>query len=380
MGSEASSRSNDSNGSKLRAGIIGCGKISGIYMENGNKFSSMELTACADLDLQRAKEQAERYGIAKVYSPDELLADPEIDLIINLTIPAVHAEINLKALEAGKHVYVEKPLAVSLEEGRQVLDLARSRGLLVGCAPETFMGAGIQTALRLIESGAIGRPVGATAFMMSGGHEGWHPDPEFYYAAGGGPMFDMGPYYLTALVQLLGPIRSIAGMTGAALEERTITSEKKRGQKIPVEIPTHVTGLLQFESGAIGTMITSFDIFGGSSLPRMEIYGTEGSLEVPDPNTFGGPVRYRRRGEREWSEVPLVEGYIENTRGIGPADLAAAWLNKRPHRASGELAYHVLEAMWACHYSSERQAFYQMESSCTRPAPLPLEQELYTLD
>ncbi|MEF3352837.1 Gfo/Idh/MocA family oxidoreductase [Paenibacillus sp. GYB006] len=365
---------------KVKVGIIGCGKISGIYMENCSKFEILELVACADLDLDRAKEQAATYQIPRALTVPELLADPEIELVINLTIPAVHASVCLEALEAGKHVYVEKPLAVTREEGKQVLDRAAELGLLVGCAPETFFGTGIQTALKMIEEGRIGTPVSAAAFMMSRGHEHWHPDPEFYYAAGGGPMFDMGPYYLTALIQLLGPIASITGMTSAALEEREITSEKKRGQKVKVDIPTHVTGLIRFQGGAVASIITSFDIFGGSTLPNMEIHGTKGTLLVPDPNTFGGPVKWRGVGDSEWTEVPLIPGYDRNTRGIGPADMAYAIRSGRSHRASGELAYHVLEAMWAFHDASSEGKHYTMQSTCETPKPLPTDLPLYTLD
>lgn len=364
----------------VKVGIIGCGKISDIYMENCAKFGVLELSACADLDVERAKAQAAKYNIPRACSTEELLSDPDIAIIINLTIPAAHAEICLKALEAGKHVYVEKPLAVTRQEGQRILQAAAQRGLLVGSAPETFLGAGIQTALKLIEDGAIGRPVSATAFMMSRGHEHWHPDPEFYYAHGGGPMFDMGPYYLTALIQLLGPISRIAGITGMALQERTISSEKKHGKKIPVEIPTHVAGTLEFDSGAIASLIMSFDIFGGSSLPPLEIHGTDGTMLVPDPNTFGGPVKYRKLGENEWTEVPLLAGYNENTRGIGVADMAYALQSGRPHRANGEMAYHVLEAMWGFHDSSDSGQYYLMQSTCSRPAPLALELQPYTLD
>ncbi len=365
---------------KIKVGIIGCGKISGIYMENCAKFEALDLVACADLDLNRAQEQAKQYNVPRACTVDELLQDPDIQIVINLTIPAAHAEVCLKVLEAGKHVYVEKPLAVTREEGLAVLAAARERGLMVGSAPETFFGAGIQTALKLIQDGAIGRPVSAAAFMMSRGHEFWHPDPEFYYAKGGGPMFDMGPYYLTALIQLLGPIKRIAGMTGKALEQRTITSEKKYGQNIPVEVPTHVTGTLEFAQGAIATLTTSFDIFGGSTLPPIEIHGTEGTLLVPDPNTFGGPVKFRRIGEEVWTEVPLLPGYAENSRGIGPADMASALLHGRPHRATGELAYHVLEAMWGFHDASDTGTFYRMQSTCTPPAALPLNLKPYHLD
>jgi predicted dehydrogenase len=349
-------------------------------MENCKKFDIIDLVACADIDIQRAQEKAAEYGIPKAYSPEELLADPAIQLVINLTIPAVHASVCLQALEAGKHVYVEKPLAVTREEGQKVLQVAKEKGLLVGCAPETFYGAGIQTALQLVNDGMIGKPIAATAFMMSRGHEGWHPDPEFYYQAGGGPMFDMGPYYLTALVQLLGPIKRITGITGKALNERVITSEKKNGKVIPVEIPTHVAGVMEFEEGAIGTLIMSFDIFGGSSLPPIEIYGTKGTLQVPDPNNFSGVVKYRLMGESEWIDQPLLFGYEENTRGIAAADMAYAILSGRPHRASGELAYHVLEAMWAFHDSSDEQKHYDMRSTCTRPRPMQKDLAPFTLD
>lgn len=365
---------------KITVGIIGCGKISSIYMENCNKFEIIDLVACADIDIERAREKAVEYGIPKAYSPEELLADPDIQLVINLTIPAAHASVCLQALAAGKHVYVEKPLAVTREEGQRVLQVAKEKGLRVGCAPETFYGAGIQTALQLLNDGVIGRPIGATAFMMSRGHEGWHPDPEFYYQVGGGPLFDMGPYYLTALIQLLGPIKRITGITGKALEERIITSEKKQGQVIPVDIPTHVAGLMEFEEGAIGTLIMSFDIFGGSSLPPIEIYGTKGTLQVPDPNNFSGIVKYRLMGESDWIEQPLLYGYEENTRGIAAADMAYAIQSGRPHRASGELAYHVLEAMWAFQDASDEQKHYEMRSTCSRPSPMHKGLEPYTLD
>ncbi|AOZ94373.1 Gfo/Idh/MocA family protein [Paenibacillus crassostreae] len=365
---------------KVKVGIIGCGKISSIYMENCKKFEVLDLIACADIDIERAQEKASEYQIPRVYTPEQLLADPDIQLVINLTIPAAHASVCLQALEAGKHVYVEKPLAVTREEGQRVLQVAKEKGLLVGCAPETFYGAGIQTALQLVNDGVIGKPVAATAFMMSRGHEGWHPDPEFYYQAGGGPMFDMGPYYLTALIQLLGPIKRITGITGKALDERVISSEKKRGKVIPVEIPTHVAGMMEFEAGAIGTLIMSFDIFGGSSLPPIEIYGTKGTLLVPDPNNFGGEVKYRLIGDSEWTTQPLLFGYEENTRGIAAADMAYAIQSGRPHRANGEMAYHVLEAMWAFHDASEEQKHYDMRSTCTRPNPMHKGLSPYTLD
>lgn len=356
---------------RVKAGIIGCGKISGIYLKNCKSFEALDVTACADLSLERAQAAAEEHGIAKACTVDELLGDPEIEIVINLTIPAAHSDICLKALEAGKHVHVEKPLAVTREEGQAILAKARDKSLLVGGAPDTFLGGGIQTCIKLIEDGWIGAPVAATAFMMGRGHEHWHPDPEFYYAKGGGPMFDMGPYYLTALVAMLGPIRMVSGMTGTAFPERIITSEKKYGQTIQVETPTHVAGLLQFHSGVIGTIVTSFDVFGGAQLPRIEVYGSLGTLSVPDPNNFGGPVRLRRHDGKDWMEMPLTHGYTDNSRGLGVLDMAYAIRGGRANRASGELAYHVLEAMHGFHDSSEAGRHYEMQSTCKRPNMMP---------
>ncbi len=356
---------------KIKVGIIGTGNISGIYFQNGKKFDSMEVVACADLDVERAKAKAAEHGI-RGYSVDELLADPDIQMVINLTIPQAHASVCLAALEAGKHVYVEKPLAVTREEGEQVLALASRKGLLVGSAPDTFLGGGIQTAIKLVEDGWIGTPIGATAFMMSGGHETWHPSPEFYYQKGGGPMFDMGPYYLTALIALLGPIARVTGSARISYPERTITSQPKHGQKVAVETPTHIAGVIEFASGPIGTLLTSFDVKGGSNLPWIEVYGSAGTLHVPDPNNFGGEIRVRRAGAKEWSIVPLTHGNVDNARGIGAADMAKAILTGRKHRANGELAFHVLEAMHGFHDAAEQGKHYVMKSACERPAPLPL--------
>ncbi len=356
---------------KVKVGIIGCGNISSIYMKNCKKYNNLDLIACADMDVQRAQAKAIEHNISKAYTVDEILADPEIQIIINLTIPAAHGEICLRALEAGKHVYVEKPLAVTRKEGIRVLELARSKNLLVASAPETFMGGGIQTCRKIIDEGQIGRPIAATAFMMGRGHEHWHPDPQFYYELGGGPMFDMGPYYLTALVTLLGPIRRISGSASSAFSERIISSEPKKGQSILVKTPTHVTGVLEFSNGAVGTMIMSFDIMGGASLPPIEVYGTEGTLKVPDPNSFGGPVLLRKLGEQEWTEITLTHGNTENNRGIGVTDMAYAIANQRKHRAHGELAYHVLEAMHGFHDASKEGIYYEMKSSCEQPEPLP---------
>jgi len=249
----------------------------------------------------------------------------------------------------------------------------------VGCAPDTFLGGGIQTCRKLIDDGWIGTPVAATAFMISHGHEHWHPSPEFYYQRGGGPMFDMGPYYLTALVSLLGPVRRVSGATRATFPTRTITSKPKHGKVIEVEVPTHVVGVLDFAAGPIATIVTTFDVW-SAEVPRLEIYGTEGTLSVPDPNTFGGPVRLRRAGATEWQEMPIPFPYTTNSRGVGVADLAHALRSGRPHRAGGELAYHVLEIMEAIHVASDTGAHQLLQTTLERPAPFPLGMQPGILD
>jgi predicted dehydrogenase len=357
---------------KVKVGIIGCGNISDIYLKNcTSTFSILEVVAVADLIAERAQAKAEQYGIPKACSVEELLADPEIQIVINLTIPKAHVEVCLAALNAGKHVYVEKPLAITREDGKKVMALAKEKDLRVGCAPDTFLGGGIQTCCKLIEDGWIGQPVAATAFMTCHGHESWHPDPEFYYEVGGGPMFDMGPYYLTAMIAMMGPVRRVTGSARMTFPQRTITSAPKYGKIIDVEVPTHVAGVLDFENGAVGTIITSFDIW-SAQLPRIEIYGSEGTLSVPDPNTFGGPVFVKRAGAAEWSQIPLTHGFAENSRGIGVTDMAFALQSGRPHRANGEMAYHVLDIMHAFHDASDRGRHIELESSCDKPMPFPL--------
>ncbi|MBM7569132.1 Gfo/Idh/MocA family protein [Paenibacillus sacheonensis] len=354
----------------VKAGIIGCGNISHIYFTNLQKYPEIELVAAADIDIERAKARAVEFNLAKAYTVEQLLADPEIEIVVNLTIPKAHASVCLQALEAGKHVYVEKPIVVTREEGKQVLELAAAKGLRVASAPETFLGGGIQTCRKLIDDGAIGTPVSATGFMICGGHESWHPDPEFYYEIGGGPMFDMGPYYLTAFVTLFGPIERVTGSARISYPERTITSEKKRGKQIVVETPTNITGVLDFENGLIGTLITSFDAKAGTSLPNIEVHGSAGTLLVPDPNGFGGTVKLRRAGG-DWEEIELTHGFTDNNRGIGVADMARAIREGGQHRANGEMAYHVLEAMHGIHDASRDGKHYNMESRCSRPEPMP---------
>jgi predicted dehydrogenase len=354
----------------VKVGVIGCGTISRVYFEIARAFSILDVVACADLYLERAQERAQEFHIPRACKVAELLADTEIELVINLTIPAVHAEIGLAALEAGKCVYNEKPLAIAREDARRMLKLAAERHLLVGGAPDTFLGGGLQTCRKVIDDGEIGEPIAASAFMLCHGHEHWHPDPAFYYQAGGGPMFDMGPYYLTALIALLGPIRRVTGSTKITFPTRTITSEPHYGDKIEVTTPTHITGIMDFASGAVGTISTSFDVW-GTTLPPIEIYGTQGTLLVPDPNTFSGPVRIRKAGEHTWRDVPLTHGYTKNSRGIGAADMAYALRSGQPHRANGELAYHVLDSMCAFEDASREGKHIELTSTCVRPEPLP---------
>jgi predicted dehydrogenase len=353
---------------KTRVGIIGCGTISDIYFQAGQTFEILDIVACADLVSASAQAKADKYGV-QAMSVAELLADPTIEIIINLTIPKAHAEIALAALQAGKSVYNEKPLALKREDAQELLALAKARGLLIGGAPDTFLGGGIQTCRQLIDDRAIGVPIGGSAAMLNHGPEGWHPNPDFFYQVGGGPMFDMGPYYLTALVALLGPIQRICGSARISLPERTIASAARAGQKIVVEIPTHIAGVLDFVNGAIVTMTTSFDVW-ANELPRIEIYGTEGTLSLPDPNTFGGPVRLRRARESQWQDIPVEREYTQNSRGLGVADMAYALRSGRPARANGALTYHVLDAMHAFHDASNSGQYVSLASTCERPAAL----------
>ncbi len=362
----------------VNIGIIGCGVIADTYLGVMQRFPVLHVAACADLDPARAEAKAAKYGLAAL-SVDELLADPEIELVVNLTIPAAHAEVDLAVLQAGKHVYAEKPLALDRAEGRRILDEAGARGLRVGSAPDTFLGGGLQTCRRLIDEGAIGTPVAAAANLICRGHEHWHPSPDFYYQPGGGPMFDMGPYYLTALISMLGPVARVSGSTRASFPTRTVTSKASYGKVIDVQTPTHVAGVLDFAAGPIATVVTTFDVY-SSTLPKLEIYGTEGGLRLPDPNNFGGTVYVQRGRNETWEEVPLSHGYTENMRGLGVADMAAALASGRPHRANGDLAYHVLDVMCAVLESSESGRHVSIVSSCSRPAPLQAELPFGVLD
>jgi predicted dehydrogenase len=355
----------------VRVGVVGCGVISAMYLKNAKRFPILDVAACADALPERARARAEEFGVPRALSVEDLRADRSIEAVLNLTIPIAHGEVARAAVAAGKSVYNEKPLAVERADARALLDAAQAAGVRVGGAPDTFLGGGLQTCRKLIDEGAIGRPVAAVAFLLGHGPESWHPDPIFFYQHGAGPMFDMGPYYLTALIALLGPIRRATGSARASFAERTITSKPRAGQTIPVQVDTHVAGVLDFASGAVATIVTSFDVW-SHSLPRIEVYGSEGSLSVPDPNTFDGPVRLRLAGEKEWREVPLSHGYTENSRALGLADMAHGLRSGRPHRANGDLAFHVLDAMHAIHEASREGRHVLLESTVERPAPLPV--------
>lgn len=367
---------------KVRIGVIGCGAISGAYLGMAKNFPQVEIAACADLFPEAAKKKAAEFGIPRVLTVDELLKDPEIEIVLNLTVPKSHVPVSLAALENGKHTYLEKPLGIDRADGRKLMAAAAAKNLRVGCAPDTFMGAGIQTARKLIDDGAIGKPVGFIALMMCGGHESWHPSPEFYYEVGGGPMFDMGPYYLTALLQLMGPVKRITGAASIAIPERTITSQPKHGKKVKVETPDHICGTMEFENGAVGTMIMSFAVMFGAQYDGknpITIMGTEGTLKVPDPNTFDGPVFLRKNGDRDFAEVPpaFVTGY---GRSIGLADMAVAIRTGRPHRASGDQAMSVLDLMQGFLDSSAEGQAHSPETKSARTAAMPAGLPFGTLD
>lgn len=364
--------------SGMKAGIIGCGNISPSYFKALKKLNDIDLVACADLNMAAAEARATEYGV-RAMGVDDLLSSDEVELIINLTLPQAHAEVNMAALNAGKHAHCEKPFAVTREDGQAVLKLAAEKALRVGGAPDTFLGGGLQGARSIIDNGRIGRPVSGTATLAIPGHESWHPNPGFYYLNGGGPLFDMGPYYITALIHLLGPVKQVTAINSRAHDQRIATSEGAKGQVLPVEIDTHVSGILEFHSGAVITMIMSFDVRKHSS-HRIEIHGTEASLKVPDPNVFDGECFIATGPKEEWEPIAPPGPYLENMRGIGAADMAAGIRKNRPNRCNGEMAYHVLDVMHALGDSSATGRHQTLASTCAQPAPLPADLEMGELD
>ncbi|SEQ40805.1 Gfo/Idh/MocA family oxidoreductase [Arthrobacter sp. OV608] len=357
-------------GKPLKVGIIGCGAIIAQYLTNFRKLQDLELVAVADLDPARAQAVAEQYDGVRAVSVDELLAADDVELVLNLTIPAAHADVALKAIAAGKSVYGEKPLAATTAEARTVLEAARKAGVVVGCAPDTVLGTGIQTARKAIDDGLIGAPISASATMVTPGHERWHPNPDFYYQPGGGPLLDMGPYYVTALVTLLGPVVSVTGAASHTRNERTIGSGPRQGEKVPVAIDSHVTGVLTHASGALSTLFMSFDAVKSKS-PNIEIHGEQGSLVVPDPNHFDGEVQLFPLGADAWETLPVSAGYVDSGRGFGIADLASTPEGAEP-RAGGTLAFHVLEVMESVLESAHTGTAIRISSTAERPAGVEL--------
>jgi predicted dehydrogenase len=362
----------------IRVGIVGAGYISAAYLRAAKDFREISMVSCADVLRTNAETRAKEFGL-RAQNVDELFEDKSIDLVLNLTTPQSHVPISLQALKIGKHVYSEKPLGLSTVETRQLLEAAHQNNVRLGCAPDTFLGGGQQTARKLIDDGAIGQPLGGTAFVLTPGPESWHPNPQFYYQTGGGPVFDMGPYYLTALINLLGPITRVTSIARRSFVERIFGAGPKKGEKFAVEIPTHFNALLEFEQGAIISFHASFDVQGHSHLP-IEIYGTEGSLQIPDPNFFGGRVRLLRRGA-SWTEMPLTHGYNDrNYRILGVAEMAAAVRTNRPHRASDQIAFHTVEVMEAIVTGGSSGQPVLINSRCERPRALEPLPRLGTLD
>ncbi|WP_068318737.1 Gfo/Idh/MocA family protein [Polycladidibacter hongkongensis] len=364
----------------LGVGIIGCGNISTTYFTLAPLFKAVELRACADLSPQAAQAQAESYGV-KALSIDELLSAQDIDIIVNLTVPAAHFEVSKAILEAGKHVYSEKPFCLTAAEGKELGVIAEQRGLRIASAPDTFLGGTHQHARALIDQGDLGKITSGTCHVMSHGMEAWHPNPAFFFKPGGGPVLDLGPYYITNLVQLLGPVTKVGAMSSIPAPERTITSQPLYGQKIEVETPTTIHALLQFTSGAIITLGASWDVWQNNHKP-MELYGEAGTLLIPDPNFFGGDLSLTNSSKEpvalpEYAHAFAVNNHDldkanpqANYRGAGLADLAEAIMAGRPHRCSFEMALHVVEIMTAILTSGETGAFQELTTTCERPQAL----------
>lgn len=355
-------------------GVIGAGVIAGTYLENMTAFPDVVVHAVGDLRPEAAQARAEEYGVATAGTPDVVLTHPDVEIVVNLTIPAAHVEVALAAVAAGKHVWSEKPFALDRDGGTKLLAAASEAGVRLGCAPDTFLGAGLQTARRIIDAGDIGEPLTALALMQSPGPESWHPNPAFLFADGAGPLFDMGPYYLTLLVQTFGPVAVVAGLASTARATRTIGSGPLAGQDFDVTVPTHVSTIARFENGTSSQSIFSYD----SALPRagfVEISGTEATLSLPDPNNFHGEVRLYARGSDDWEVVADVESVAG--RGLGVLDMARAIRTGQPHRATGDLAQHVLDVMVSVAESVETRAFVDVNSTVAVPEVLPEDWDPY---
>ncbi|WP_432574415.1 Gfo/Idh/MocA family protein [Kineococcus sp. SYSU DK005] len=349
-------------------GIIGAGVISGTYLENLTSFPDVEVHAVGDLFPEAAKARAEEHGVPHHGGIDAVLQNDDVEIVINLTIPAAHVEVSLQAIAAGKHVWSEKPVALDREGGRQLIEAAQAAGVRLGCAPDTFLGTGLQTALTALRRGDIGTPLTALTLMQSPGPESWHPNPAFLFQHGAGPLFDIGPYYFTLLVQAFGPVAAVAAVGSKSRESRVIGSGPRAGESFDVTVPTHVSALAQFEGGQSSQSILSFD----SPLQRhgfVEITGTEATLEVPDPNNFDGDVRIRRTGSEEWELLASTKAL--STRGTGALEMARAIRAGRPHRVQGALAHHVVDVMISIDESIRSRSFVDVTSTVEAAEPLP---------
>lgn len=351
-------------------GIVGVGVISAQYLDQIAGLAGIRVVAVADLDAARAAQVAASSG-ARAESVQELLADPAVDIVLNLTTPPFHAEIDRQVLAAGKHVYSEKPLALRLEDGHAVLAEADRLSLRVGCAPDTFLGTGLQTTLAALQSGRIGTPFAASAFWSSPGHEQWHPNPGFYYQPGGGPVMDMGPYYVTALVTHLGPVRRVRSVVLSTDRERVVATGPLAGSRIEVAVATHATAILEHAGGAVSTLTVSFELW-EPERPKLEIYGTAGTLVLPDPNCFDGVGAIYRAGGAGWTQLQVTNGFVGSGRGIGLAEMARAIRDGVPHRAGGELALHVLEVLAATENPPADGSATTMSTTVDPPALVPL--------
>lgn len=357
-------------GKPLRVGIVGIGTISAQYLATIDTLSDLELVAVSDLDPARAHAAAAtRPGVDALTTP-QLVTRDDIDVVLNLTTPAQHVGVALAAIDAGRGVYGEKPLATNTVDGRRILDAAAAAGVRLGCAPDTVLGTGIQTARRAIDDGLIGAPIAATATMVTPGHERWHPAPDFYYQPGGGPLLDMGPYYLSALITLLGPVVEVTGMTSRTRDSRVIATGDRAGIVIPVDVDSHVTALLRHENGAVSTLLVTFDAVGTRS-SNIEVHGETGTLAVPDPNLFTGDVDLLALGDDEWQTLTVSGGYVDGGRGVGLADLALTTPGSEP-RAGATLAFHVLDVMESVLRSAEHRATLAVQSTAARPSAVPL--------
>lgn len=383
---------------KIRIGVIGIGDISDVYLNHLKKYDIVEVVACASRGLDKAQRKAAQHGIPKAYaSGAELIADPEIDLILNLTTPQSHFEYNLAALQAGKHVYTEKPLAMTYAQGKQLVQAAKEKGLFLGCAPDTFLGGRLQNIRELIDSGKLGHITGGGAYFVGHGHEFHHPSPAFFYQPGAGPLYDMGPYYMTALLSLLGPVKRVCAMATKAAETRLVPCGPCAGQTLSVDVDTHINALLEFACGAIVTLTCSFDVW-DSELPRLELYGTEGTVLIDDkdpiagPNLFGGDTLLRTAAQYRWADPARLPEHVntswtvtpnkhpfnstsheENSRGIGLIDMVYAMQNGAAPRASGDMALHSLEVMECILKAAHEHVYCVPETTFTKPAPLPID-------